>query len=295
MSRESLLEGAAALAFVTAPRCCTANPGNGRTCLYIHRLWPTLRMMGLAMSAELHRDFFMRALGAEFLRREGASRVLVSGASDHALPAIVFDAARAVGRPVSVTVVDRCDTPLAVNRWYAARENANLATLQSDILSYEDSAGFDVICTHSFLSFFTAEQRDALAAKWMRLLRPGGAAITVNRLRQDGARSSGFSAEDGARYAAEVQRRASGMQHRMPAAAEEIARLAAEQAAMPGGAQAIRSEQEFRAIFERAGYDFDEFVCQPLPAPAQTEIWGLGIPSNAPYVQIIARKPATLR
>lgn len=252
-------------------------------------------MMGLAMSAELHRNFFMRALGAEFSRREGETRVLVSGASDHALPAIVFDAAQAVGRAAGVTVVDRCATPLAVNRWYAQSAQVNLATVQSDILEYEDSEGFDIICTHSFLSFFTAEQRDALAAKWMRLLRPGGVAITVNRLRQDSARSAGFSAEDGARYEAEVRRRALAMQDLMPASADEIARLAAEQAAMPGGAQAIRSQEEFRGIFERAAFVVEEFVCQPLPAPVQTEIWGLGIPSDAPYMQIIARKPATPR
>jgi len=44
-------------------------------------------------------------------------------------------------------VVDRCDTPLALCRWYAERAGFEIDTRASDILRFQDAQGFDAIVT----------------------------------------------------------------------------------------------------------------------------------------------------
>ncbi|NJN51942.1 MAG: hypothetical protein HC809_09375 [Gammaproteobacteria bacterium] len=47
---------------------------------------------------------------------------------------------------------------------------------------YTDFRPFDVMCTHSILTYAPIAGRQALVANWRVLLRPGGRVITVSRL-----------------------------------------------------------------------------------------------------------------
>ena len=49
----------------------------------------------------------------------GPRRVLISGAADYSILAYVLWACRENGLDAEVTVLDRCDTPLLLNTWYA--------------------------------------------------------------------------------------------------------------------------------------------------------------------------------
>jgi SAM-dependent methyltransferase len=114
--------------------------------------------------------------------------VLVSGSADYSMPAHALWAYRAEAAPLQLVVVDRCETPLALSRWYAeptkaAIHGTTLSTQRADILDHEGAEPVDVIFTNSFLGSFAPEQRPRLAAAWRRLLRPGGRLVFTNRLR----------------------------------------------------------------------------------------------------------------
>lgn len=107
-------------------------------------------------------------------------RVLISGAADCGILAHVVAAYGSAAAPVDVTLVDRCRTPLLANEWFASSSGVPLATHQSDILTFQPAAAFDVICAHSFLGGFDADGRRAVARRWHEWLRPGGVVVAVS-------------------------------------------------------------------------------------------------------------------
>lgn len=191
---------AATHARAMAPRCCRLDPVTGETCAWYHSAWPSLRLLGIVTEPSHHVGYFV-----EHLAPAADARVLVCGAADHALPALVFAVWRAAGVTPDVTVLDRCATPLRLCEWYADRVGQHIATVHSDILDYGAEGRFDVICTHALLGHFSAQQRRALAAVWYRLLRPGGRVVTVNRIRPGLPDAPiGFTPDEAGRLAARV-------------------------------------------------------------------------------------------
>src|SRR5690606_9696782 len=101
-------------------------------------------------------------------------RVLVAGAADYGLLAVVFDAFRREGVEPQVTVADRCATPLRLCRWYAERFGVPVRTVQRDIAALHDGSVHDAICAHSLLSCVPVGRHANIAASWYGALRPGG-------------------------------------------------------------------------------------------------------------------------
>jgi len=193
-SDETLVE-CAALARRMAPELCRREPAIGESCAWLHGYWPYLRLLGLASTPDNHAEFFLGAIGAT-TGRTRAPRVLVSGAADHSMLALVIQACRQRNARPDVTVVDQCETPLALNRWYAQRAGLEITTRCCDMFEYTEPVPFDAVCTHSFLSEFPPERRSELLGRWRQLLSPGGAVITVNRLRPAGGSAPvGFTPE----------------------------------------------------------------------------------------------------
>ncbi|HUW00946.1 MAG TPA: class I SAM-dependent methyltransferase [Acidimicrobiales bacterium] len=169
---EEPLIDAALLAFDLAPLLCTASE-----CVAYHRLWPWLRVLGLASSPERHREFFSKQLRPA-ARTDRRIDVLVSGCADQAMLAHV---AASVAN-ARVTVVDKCGTPLALCDSYARRREAlDLQLVEGDIRDV-GVGPFDLITTHSFLSQFRPDERPELISAWLRLLAPDGRVVTTTRL-----------------------------------------------------------------------------------------------------------------
>jgi SAM-dependent methyltransferase len=182
-SDPALIE-AARLALRIAPQSCRRAPLTGEGCDWYHGLWPVLRVLGMGTSAAVH-----HAVMTPVLRRLAESgalpRVLISGCADHALLETIQTAYREAGAPLQCTVVDRCDTPLALCRWHAARAGCLVETVRADILDLERMAESDLICAHAFLGYFAPLDRPRLARRWRRLLRADGRLLVVQRLRPD--------------------------------------------------------------------------------------------------------------
>src|SRR6185503_18777380 len=81
-------------------------------------------------------------------------------------PALCWVDPRTGARYPQVTVLDVCGTSVELNRWYAERAGAAVATVCSNVLTFAPAAPFDLICTHSFIGQFDPESRARLARNW---------------------------------------------------------------------------------------------------------------------------------
>ena len=172
----------AALARRTADATCRRDPATGETCAWYHGLWQDLRAIGLGSGVAHQTRFFTDAFAivAEATR---APRVLVAGAADAAIVTAIFAACDALGVAPRVTVLDRCDTPLAMNARFAARAGRPIATIRADVFEHAPRETYDAIVAHSFVGYFVPETRGTLVAQWASMLRPSGSLAIVNRVR----------------------------------------------------------------------------------------------------------------
>lgn len=261
-------------------------------CAWYHGAWQTFRLLGLFTTISSDDDFFSRILPP--LCRTAEKRILVSGAADYALLARIVAAAAARGSKFpQVTVVDRCNTPLLLNQWYARHAGVPLVVERADILDYAPSAPFDVICTHSFLGFFPANERTLLVNAWFRMLKPGGVVVTAQRVRpREAAERIGYSPEARlelsrrARDLAAAQFGAVGLD---PALVEQMALAYADRYRT----HVLHSVAELDMLFTTAGFLMGE--CSPPGQGAAADQPGAPEDSESRRWRLVAHKPTDAR
>ncbi len=166
----------APIAKMLAPVLCRIDRESGQSCAGYHGFWQYLRIFKFAPTPEKHAGFIFDALGD--LARDGSyQRVLISGAADYCILAHVLRVYRKNNARADVTVVDLCETPLVLCKWYANLVSQTVETRASDILDLKTDRPFDVIFSQSMLSMIRPSMRKDLVSKWRELLRPGGKMI----------------------------------------------------------------------------------------------------------------------
>ncbi len=284
---DPLLESAP-LAWSRAPQLCSKDAATGESCAWIHGFWQYLRLLGLASTPSLHSQFFIEALTNR--AAPGASpKILISGAADYSMLDLVIRAqARDAG--ADITIVDRCETPLMLNRWFADRAGIAITTRHRDIFDYADTRAFDAVCTHSFLSELPPSRWPQLLDKWRQLLRPGGVVITINRLRPDaGSESRGFTPEQGSAFCNAVTDRARALGQALEASALRLAE-AAEAYVARRRTYAPRSGEQLAELFEGAGFKVDTLLHGPVATGMRSDLSGPTTPGNADYARLVARR-----
>lgn len=280
----------APIAWNLAPELCRADPATGGNCAWNHGFWQILRMMGLAGSAA-HRGALYRRVIASTLAQRRPARILISGTADYAMLAQVLLAAHAAGESPSVTVVDVCETPLRLNRWYADYRKVGIETCCHDILHFDAPGRFDVICTDSLLGRFPPALWPALASRWMSLLKSGGRVVTANRLRPaQGPAREGFSAEQAAALREAVARKAQERGAAIPVGADALDRAAAAYAARHF-TYPLRSADEIGRPFEETGFLIEELSVAAGVASTSSGAGGPSVPSASDYLHLVARRP----
>lgn len=172
-------------------------------CAWYHGFWPLIRALGFGTVPEDHAGFYrdeLRAVAA----KGPIGRVLVCAAADHSMPLLVQRVAEELGQSPEITVLDRCETPLVLSRREFGGASVRLTTVLSPVLDAKLESPFDVIVTHSFLGYFSEAERPALLARWAAWLRPGGRAVTVNRLRETARHRIGFSETEASAFVARI-------------------------------------------------------------------------------------------
>lgn len=285
---EPLLESAP-LARRVAELLCTDNPTLGMNCFWYHGFWQTLRLLNLVATPEHHADFLRRAFARAAASASRLS-VLICGAIDYSTLAHVLWSCELRGVAADVTVVDVCDTPLYLNRWYADRVKAGIRTVRSNILDYQSTESHDVVCTHSFFGQVPPATRPRLMEKWRELLRPGGRAITVNRIRPgSGLQQIGFSSQQARALRDAILRAPQELKDRLGIGAEELARYADDYATRRRP-YPVRSREDFVRLFEEGGFTVEYLDCAPVAAPPGVQVGGPTTLDGSEYAQIIARR-----
>ncbi|HZM46142.1 MAG TPA: class I SAM-dependent methyltransferase [Burkholderiales bacterium] len=288
MHIEEPLPESALLARQLALRWCRPDPQTGENCAWYHGFWQYLRLLKLVTTPEHHAAFYRSALG-EAARLPGARRVLVAGAADYGMLAHVIAAFREQGNEPQVTVNDLCETPLRLNQWYAHRVGSDLSVCRCDTLQYAEERPFDVVCTHSFLGRFPPARRLDLTRKWYRLLRPGGLAVTVKRIRPgSGTELSGFTPEQAEAFRDKV--RAAARSLSTPGIAPEDLAENARVYADRNSTWPLRSREEIVELFERASFRVDRLDCTPVASASSVGASGPTALGGAEYVQIVATR-----
>jgi SAM-dependent methyltransferase len=273
------LEQAAALAREQAPQLCRRDPQTGQSCDWHHGLWPALRLLGLATAPALHGAFLRGALAAI---PAASPRILLSGTADHALLAQLL--ATFGARPFDAVVLDLCETPLMLNRWFAERAGIAIETRQSNILEFDDPRPFDAVCTHAFLGNFDQAQRVELVAKWRALLRPGGRVITVNRLRPGSAPQwIAFSTDQLWAFRDRVAEAAKAQGLQLPRLGRAAEAYAGRRAVFP-----LESAVALRELFEQGGFGIEELSLAAIAPEARQAFSAPYVPSGDTYAQLIA-------
>jgi SAM-dependent methyltransferase len=281
----------APLARELAARLCCRDPASGETCAWTHGFRQYLRLLSMVAAPEDQASFYEQAL-VPLARTQRPVRILVSGAADYGMLACVLRIFRKHGREPDVTVLDLCETPLALSRWFGEHENFPVKTHAGSILEYRDAEKFDAICTHAFLGQFPAAGRAKLVSNWLRLLKPGGLVATVNRIRPGAAgEQHGFTAEQAAEFVSEVHRRAQNVGALPGIETEEILRMARDYAARMRG-WTVHSAEEIRSLFEAAGFDIEVLSTGRVEARNGHRLSGPTIPGGAQYVRVMARRNA---
>jgi SAM-dependent methyltransferase len=246
-----------------------------------------MRMLGLAIAPEHHASFLRDAMARHLA---ASPRILVSGTSDYAMLAQLVALFRAHGGAPTITVLDRCETSLMLNRWYAERVSAEIETRCGNILEFSDEAPFDLVCTHGFFGYFDVGQRWDLLAKWRALLRPGGQVVTVNRLRTPQApERTGFDARQTRAFLDRVRDAAGPVRHLLDLGPAEL-ELAAQAYAAKQGVYTLRSLDEVRGLFEETGFVLDRLYCEPISTGARHPVDAPTVPGSDEYVHIVATR-----
>lgn len=179
---ETELEYSAVMSWQRAPALCWQDDARGTSCQDYHRLWQILLLLKVTRSLQTDADFLISTY-RKVLREQPQSKILVSGAADYGLLAHLLWAADLEGARPEITVVDRCATSLMLNSWYAKRRGMEIEAVCGDILTYLPQTPFDLICTHSFLGWFSPAEQKRLLRCWRQSLHPTGAVVTSIRLR----------------------------------------------------------------------------------------------------------------
>jgi SAM-dependent methyltransferase len=164
-------------------------------CRNQHALWTYLRLSRASTGAE-KQDSKLQA-GLRDLFSGGRSDILIAGAQDTGLLALVARAG--AGYRLDITVLDICDTPLALCRQLADQWSLPVETVRQDLFDLDVEQRFDVVLVHGTLNFIAAERQPEVLRRLQRALRPAGRmALLFNTSRSVAA---DLAAENHAEYA----------------------------------------------------------------------------------------------
>ncbi len=259
-------------------------------CESYHGAWQILRLLGVLNSMRSDDDFLITQLDREIAR--GARKILVSGAADYALQARIAAVAKRHRATPRITIVDLCKTPLELNRWYATRAGMDVDLLQDNILDYRNRDHFDLVCTHSFLPFFSPDERSKLLEAWWHCLAPGGAVLTAQRTRPDDTSSRhGFTDAQANDLGKRAYDLAEELYDRLGIDPPQARRLAIHYAA-GRSTYVIRDSEQLRHLFLKQGFELEQFS-PPDHGQLEKDLPSTPTQPGHHRIRILARKPAS--
>jgi len=259
-----------------------------KSCASYHGAWQILRVLGVLNSMRSDDDFLVSQL--DLAIGNDAQNILVSGAADYALQARINAVAKKHSALPKITVVDLCETPLELNRWYAKRTGVDVDALQENILQYRKPEHFDLVCTHSFLPFFSPDERVQLVKTWWDCLAPGGAVLTAQRVRpEDTSEVHGFTQAQAMVFGQKAYDLAQAKYKQLRIDPEQARRLAMDYAA-GRSTYVLRDKERLRQLFLHQGFELEWFAA-PGDGQLEEDLPSTPTVPGHQRMRILARKP----
>ncbi|MBW7941523.1 MAG: class I SAM-dependent methyltransferase [Candidatus Kuenenia stuttgartiensis] len=275
---EPLTQSAPAMA-VLSDFMCKGDHLNREDCSWYHRSWQYLRLLDLVSTPTWHSEFYLHAI-RDHAKKDQKSKVLISGTADYSMLAYVLHAFNRAKSKPEVTVLDLCETPLMISKWYATKTKTDIHTVKEDIFKYSPKDKFDFIITDAFLTRFSRSEQHKILQKWADVLKKTGRIVTTIRLDPSAdlvkpVRPSNKEIED---FVNRAERLAELWREFVLLEPSQIGLLAREYAEKIES-YAIRDRQGLERLFAKAGlvFDMEEAIVK-------------GEMVGTVYAEIIARK-----
>lgn len=148
-------------------------------CSWYHRSWQFLRILDLVSTPDWHAAFYAQTFSS-ISAASVPKRALICGTADYGLLAHLHAALATKGW--EIFVLDLCDTPLEMCKWFADQKNFQIRVLKGDALELDFRDGwFGLITSDAFLTRFEQNERRTIVSEWNRCLAPGGSIVTTIR------------------------------------------------------------------------------------------------------------------
>ena len=267
---------------------CREIPYKDYKCDWYHGFWMYLRAMGISKASGGQAGFLVTRL-RELARGGESPRVLITGSVDYSMPSHALWAYDAEGATQELTLLDICETPLALTRWYAERHGRTVETRCQDILTFAPDRQFDVAMTNSFFGSFSPELRPRLFESWARILRPGGKLVFSNRLRPDAVGLNQFSADDTNVFCDTVMSEITKLPAHLREDLDSIA-AAARTYAERFISHPLRTTDEVEQLLAAAGFRIDVLEVAHHGGRSSRAVSGPSINQQADYVRVMATR-----
>jgi SAM-dependent methyltransferase len=208
---------------------------NCGACCDYHATWGFLRAAGLRRGAVA--DF--ESLSAEFSGLRAKPRILITGCADTGQLTLVANSL--AGSSPSITLVDRCATPLRLCAGFARQNGIDLEIRQGSVEELQDVGRYDAIFSHEFLGFVDEGKHLALLNVLNRALVPNGRVIIAQRVHEGEQRAGLGQSPEELAVAALAKLRDKGIA--LPEAETDFARRIVSEL---GGARRQRRNGAFR-------------------------------------------------
>ena len=269
----------APVAHALAPVLCRGDYVAQEDCSWYHGIWQYLRILNMVSTPTWHANFYLSTI-AEAIK-EAPGRILISGAADYSTLAHVLWGCETAAPPIPcpIDVVDLCETPLLLCRWYGKYAGADVTTHQADILTYAADP-YRLIVTDAFLTRFNSNARQEVLKAWHRQLAPGGRVITTVRLEPELRSAFAIASSDQANsFRTRALQNGRRWREFIPIAPEDLGNEA-QRYAERMTSFSVRNEQELRQAFTDAGFDDVQIINATVP----------GEMSTTTYAELVATK-----
>lgn len=145
-------------------------------CEGYHQTWGILRVA--SVMGGISNDEALLTPMLDDLVKPG-HHVFVAGSADAGLLQLVIASTSA--RPIDVTVVDRCPSPIALIDRIAIPDGVTVDAHTADLTTLNEEGRFDLILSHSMLPFVDDATRIAILRRFRASLTPGGRLLLVVR------------------------------------------------------------------------------------------------------------------
>lgn len=145
-------------------------------CNGYHQTWGLLRAAKVMRAGETDRRLLMPIL-ADMVRP--GTNILIAGAADAGLLQLVAESAPA--RPIDITLLDRCPSPIALIHHIALPPGISVDAREADLTELDEPGRYDVVLSHSMLPFVDPATRIAILQRLRASLSPEGKLLLVVR------------------------------------------------------------------------------------------------------------------